>query len=415
MKMLKYKNHRDLGIRLFSAIMIIAFTSCSNEDSSTEGTVRQGGLRVSIPAVMLADDTRAVTISADAATTSFSTSDRVYVYNEATRSLDVSYLTPDQNGTSVTLEGELTNTTYQAGDRLYLFYNMNAVDATTATNSSFNYSSQTGTSASAGTMDFAVATVSVKAIVNGELETTATAFFTNVQSIFRLSFSFADWNGTAIATSPTIVSLTIGSSRSSMATEYSPLKAEGSKYTAGAITLSNPDMTGDIYFTAPFDENQTDQYDDLIFTATDNNGIVYTGKKDAPLSGFMNGQYYYSSAPITLAKTTRAISVGIIEYFGNRTTNYYVHYWGNGFDGDALLTASTPQPTESKSVGNEYWDNAPQTFYMLNPVEVPSNITGFKVKYDDGSNQTWFGDDADASTVSKAYIFNYSGDRAYYE
>ena len=413
MKILKYKNHRDLGIRLFSAIMIIAFTSCSNEDSSTEGTVRQGGLRVSIPAVMLADDTRAVTISADAATTSFSTSDRVYVYNEATRSLDVSYLTPDQNGTSVTLEGELTNTTYQTGDRLYLFYNMNAVDATNATNSSFNYSSQTGTSASAGTMDFAVATVSVKAIVNGELETTATAFFTNVQSIFRLSFSFADWNGTAIATSPTIVSLTIGSSRSSMATEYSPLKAEGSKYTAGSITLSNPDMTGDIYFTAPFDENQTDQYDDLIFTATDNNGIVYTGKKEAPLSGFMNGQYYYSSAPITLAKTTRTITVGIVsycfdEYNWTTYSDYKVHYWG-GADGAQDVAVTSLNTTETKDVG--YWSQ-PQSFYMSS-AEVPADITYFKVYYQ--PQNRWFGSDADASQYSKAYIFNYSTDNAYYE
>lgn len=405
MKMLKYKNHRDLGIRLFSAIMIIAFTSCSNEDSSTEGTVRQGGLRVSIPAVMLADDTRAVTISADAATTSFSTSDRVYVYNEATRSLDVSYLTPDQNGTSVTLEGELTNTTYQAGDRLYLFYNMNAVDATNATNSSFNYSSQTGTSASAGTMDFAVATVSVKAIVNGELETTATAFFTNVQSIFRLSFSFLDWQGTQIA-APTITSIAISSPLSSIAQSFAPLQTAGNQYTYGNIVLVNPSMDGDVYFAIPFDENKTNEYDVLEFTATASNGLVYKGEKKAPLLGFLNGGYYYSSTPILISQETKNITVGIISYLVDENSNgYQLHFWGGG-NGEGDANCIYTGNTESKNVG--YWGTE-QTFYLYT-AEVPKDITGFKVHIGD----RWFGTDG-IQTNTKAYIFNYSGDKAIYE
>lgn len=411
----KHNSHKAILTGII-AIALLAFTACSSDDNETDGTVPQGGLRVSIPAVMGSDDdTRAVTITNNAASTSFSSSDVVYVYNVNTRSMDANQLTPNKNGKSVTLEGELANISYQAGDRLYLFYNMNA-----PASSSFNYANQTGTSASAGTKDFAVATVTVKAIVSGELETTSTAFFTNVQSIFRLSFSFADFNGSSIATTPTIVSLTIGSSRLSIATDYAPLAAEGSQYTPGSITLPNPNMAGDIYFSAPFNESLTNQYDDLIFTATDNNNIVYTGKKEAPLSGFLNGQYYYSDTPITLTNTTRYISVGVIEYL-NRTSNYYVHYWGTGFDGDVLLTAPSPQSTESKSVGNDFWDNYPQTFYMLNPAEVPSNITGFKIVLDSNANSiiesedSWFGDDADASK-SKAYIFEWGGvNRAYYE
>ena len=43
---------------------------------------------------------------------------------------------------------------------------------------------------------------------------------------------------------------------------------------------------------------------------------------------------------------------------------------------------------------------------------IPADATGFKV-YHKNSNR-WFGDDA-TSANTKAYIFNYSGDKALYE
>lgn len=404
-------NLRVVKASIFMVMGLLTFSACTNNET-TEEPIRQGGLHVSIPAVMVTDDTRAVEIDDVAdpptATTNFITTDVVYVYNETTRQMDANTLSPNTDGKNVTLEGYLAGN-YMAGDKLRLFYNMSTPNTSTPVNSSFSYSSgQTGTQ---GTVkDYAQATATVKAIVSGELETTSTAFFTNVQSIFRLSFSFVDWNGTAIATALDISSLVVGTSRSSMATTFAPLQTEGSQYTSGSLTLTNPTMTGVVYFSAPFNENVTDQYDALTFTATDINGKVYTGKKNAPLSGFLNGYYYYSSTPVTLTKSTRTITVGIISGWGNKTDNYYVHYWGGSSGtGDMLLTADSPQKTESSTI-DVFYDA--QTWYLLTAA-VPRDITGWKIVHDsnsngtiDGSGDTWFGSDADAS-YSRAYLFSW--------
>lgn len=120
------------------------------------------------------------------------------------------------------------------------------------------------------------------------------------------------------------------------------------------------------------------------------------------------------SMPEFTVPASKTINVGIISYLlndsGFNPDNCKVHYWGglNG-EGDASLTKT--EKTEQKAVGSSYWDNNLQTFTMFK-AEVPVDITGFKVY--DATNNRWFGADASSSTVS-AYIFNYSGDKAYYE
>ena len=257
------------------------------------------------------------------------------------------------------------------------------------------------------------------------------ATFTNLQSIFRHTFSFVDWSGAAIATTPTITSLLISSPLYSIAQSFAPLKAVGDQYTCGDIELTNPIMSGDVYFAFPFDEDKSSQYDVMEFTATASNGLLYKGAKMAPLAGFQNGKYYHSSTPVVL-KTAKIITLGIISYFGDRS-NYYVHFWGgeNGTNDSKFVSLGT---TEQKALGDTYWNNSPQTFYMFK-AEVPHDITGFKIWHDNNGNgipedwhddnnngnvdpgekDDWFGTDADASTYSKAYIFNYDGDKVIYE
>ena len=108
------------------------------------------------------------------------------------------------------------------------------------------------------------------------------------------------------------------------------------------------------------------------------------------------------------AANTRTVTVGVINYVINDigAEGYQVHYWGGSTSGDADLTATGK--TEQKSVGSSYWGNAAQTFSMYT-AEIPADATGFKVHNGD----RWFGDDG--ATQNRAYIFNYSGDKALYE
>ena len=108
------------------------------------------------------------------------------------------------------------------------------------------------------------------------------------------------------------------------------------------------------------------------------------------------------------AANTRTLTVGVISYVIDDigANGYQVHYWGGSATGDADLTATGK--TEQKSVGSSYWGNAAQTFSMYT-AESPADATGFKVHNGD----RWFGDDG--ATQNRAYIFNYSGDKALYE
>ena len=108
------------------------------------------------------------------------------------------------------------------------------------------------------------------------------------------------------------------------------------------------------------------------------------------------------------AADTRTVNVGVINYLTDElgSTGWQVHYWGGATAGDADLTA-TKQVVE-KSVGSAYWNNAAQTFNMFT-ADIPADATGFKVHNGD----RWFGDDGTAG--QKAYVFNYSGDKALYE
>lgn len=120
-----------------------------------------------------------------------------------------------------------------------------------------------------------------------------------------------------------------------------------------------------------------------------------------------------TSAPAA-AVSKRVIDVGVISYlysdWKNSLDGVNVHHWG-GNSAEADVQVVSTGTTDSKQLGNSYWSNAAQTFYMSRAI-VPSDITGFKVK----KSNRWFGEeDATDDTIKKAYIFNYGGDQALYE
>jgi hypothetical protein len=117
-----------------------------------------------------------------------------------------------------------------------------------------------------------------------------------------------------------------------------------------------------------------------------------------------------STAAPTESKT-KTITVGIVDYLNGRNDDCYVWYWG-GSDGEKDVKVTSTGKTEDKSVGQAYWNGGTQKYYMYT-AEVPKGITGFKVHFKNAN--TWFGDNAQATTT-KAYIFEYSGNNnAYYE
>lgn len=138
--------------------------------------------------------------------------------------------------------------------------------------------------------------------------------------------------------------------------------------------------------------------------------VLYT-RTSKPQPSLKKGQIL--SMPSMVAENNATIiSVGVISYVINDLgdSGYKIHYWGGATgEGDVALVAKGNK--ENKAVGSGYWDNTSQTFEMFS-APIPNDITGFKV-YHSSSNR-WFGGDA-SSGNTKAYIFNYSGDKALYE
>ena len=111
--------------------------------------------------------------------------------------------------------------------------------------------------------------------------------------------------------------------------------------------------------------------------------------------------------PAAAADSTRTVKVGVISYLIDElgAAGWQVHYWDSTTSGDANAVAAGT--TEQKAVGSAYWENAEQTFTMFT-AEIPADATGIKVH----NGNRWFGDDGVAG--QKAYVFNYSSDKALY-
>lgn len=299
------KNHfidtlRWAGLSL-AAVAMAALTACTNEDNATEPSAGARTYTVCIPASLNEGaQTRAVSFSGTECTSTFKTSEKVYVYNATSGEMllngdgsDLGCLHPasiSDDGTKCSLEGTLTGN-IAAGDELTLFYNMNGEDSTPEKNS-YYYGYQDGTAD--GALDGAMATVTVSNYSGGTLTTTATASFTNLQSMFR--FQFQDESSNAI----TVKGLKIESKNDALTSIYYPLKSGADQYDTDYISVIPATATSDyLYVALCFDESNS-AGDELTFTVTGSDDIVYQGSKAAPTAGFKNGNYYYNTAPIAL-------------------------------------------------------------------------------------------------------------------
>ena len=315
-------------------VLALGVTSCDKE--KTGNTNEQPGTAdgsqpvvysVIIPA-SLGADTKAVTYNSTTGglDSRFQTTDNIVVYNKTKECLALKkdgediYLHPDDNAKTANLVGGLTfynfgDTYYQVeiGDVLQLMYNTNS--------GGFEYSSmkenpdntfgQKGTLAGLSYYDYALAEVQITSISgNGTPEslytlTTTPANFTNVQSMFKLTFTGMPGNFNDTDGYFGINNINVHSAKNKLVTDYYPHNNGNSCldlfFNLGGIggslagSARKENGAGNVAYAAlrflPLDETETDE---ITFTMETTAGD-YIAKKTSPVGGFQNGKYYTST------------------------------------------------------------------------------------------------------------------------
>ena len=281
-----------------AALAMGSLTACSVDDIfASHHNAQAKTYTVSIPAsIGEGSNTRAVDFSGTdpvtgkpTAISSFTTTDKVYAYNETKNVMLTGYLTPSADGKTCNLTGNLTGT-IEANDELVLLYNLSNYDSD-KTKCHFDYGHQDGTQA--GVIDGAMATVTVDNNTGSVLTTKATAQFQNVQSMFRFQFTSSN-------TLLSVKSVDITSNSNGIAMFYFPLNDADKYICYGGISTNLSTATTDpIYLALCIDESNS-AGDLLTFEVVDADNKLYTTTKAAPNNGFVNGKYYYNTTPIDL-------------------------------------------------------------------------------------------------------------------
>ena len=292
--------------------------------------------------------TKAVTLGENTATSAFAETDKVYVFIEGQEGtyegkLAFGYDFEAEELTSLTLgnihgatcdlSGALTFYYYDDGDGdfkpfvpavddvVHLFYNMNEPDLDNPVYSYYDYGDQNGDKDlieefgegevvfGASHYDFAQAKMKVTGVVGnmgsgyaltlGQYDdpSKSNVHFDNIGSMFRQRLAFTNETGDEIDI-PTITKFIVNTSNDQVIEDYYPFSTDDDYYEPLIIEYPYID-DGDIYFALMFnDENKND---DLVLTAYDEDGNVYSVTKPAPSGGFQNGKYYYSAKANTLA------------------------------------------------------------------------------------------------------------------
>ena len=292
-----------LGALAIAAALTPGFTACTSDDNIISEQPSVKTYTVIIPATMPDDTTtRAVSFDGTTSTSTFASTEKVYVYNVTKNEMMGGYLQPSNitnDGKNSDLTGELTGTAIEAGNELKLMYNLNNVstnktDDLYKTYTYFDYKYQDGTQA--GVLDGAEAMVIVSSYTSGgALTTTSNASFQPMQSMFR--FLFEDENNTPI----NVKRLMVKSKNNAIVQYLYPLKTSGQYAYSEVFSTLATATTNYIYMTLCINESLSIG-DELTFTATDDNDIEYKGTKAAPTDGFVNGKYYYNAQAIQLTK-----------------------------------------------------------------------------------------------------------------
>ena len=310
---------------LTGVVALSGLTACSSSDDSIAdetpivNPTQPKTYHVRIHASMGDGTTRAVSFDGTTSNSFFTEGEVVIALNATkggagqdnpTSTLTITNISDD--GKSCDFEGNIDGNP-SVGDVFELAYNI--------TSNHYYYYSQKGTPSTV--VDAAVARLKVKAVDGGgnitfcQVDGTddATAYFKNLQSMFRLKFEDADHNPISVR------ELKISSANGAIIIAYDVLHLGfwGDEYYAFApITVKPVSATSDyLYVAISFDESKTAN-DVLTFTVTDARGDKYEGTKAAPTGGFKNAKYYYNSAPIQLTLTEKFLGPDIewtsVEY-----------------------------------------------------------------------------------------------------
>lgn len=275
-------------------VLALGFTACNKEiEQPKEENQEVDVYNVCIPASMGAD-TKAVDFSGTdpvtgkpTAVSSFTTSDIIYVFNQTKGAMLTGHLSPSAAGKTCDLTGTLIGT-IEKDDNLVLLYKLNFFNSESNVYC-YDYSEQNGTQA--GVLDGAMATV--KASVDDDNLTAASASFTNVQSMFRFQFASG---GTPV----NVKSVLITSKNNALSIVYYPLIAADPYLLSFSVPVSLPSATTDPIYVALCMDESISAGDELTFGVVDADNKYYTKTKAAPSGGFKNGRYYYNSSAIDL-------------------------------------------------------------------------------------------------------------------
>ena len=324
-----------------------------------------------LPASFVRDAaTKAVTIGENTATTTFASTDKVYVVIEHNGTRAISYdpaeskcvsmiVTPDANPATATLSGALTfyydgnnpiaftnnpiAFTPAVDDVVYLLYNM-LRPSLRETDWYFDYDQQTGGKDTkvpsywdyyygASYRDYAQAKMKITAVSGDGSEgytmslvqyddpTKSNVSFQNLGSMFRQELSFTDKNGDPVT--PTLTKFTISTTNNKSIYCYNPFSSNpDNQYRYDSVIIEHLGLSndGNIYFATMFTDDNKDEA--LILTAEDEDDNVYTCTKTAPAGGFANGKYYYGTATMAWQKCKQPTVTGTSATPTNRY--YYI-------------------------------------------------------------------------------------------
>ena len=340
-------------------VLALGFTACNKADlqdsqeQSPETIAEAPVYKVNISA-SLGADTKAVAyddVSGGLAST-FRTTDNIKVFNKMKNVFaeDKDYhsmsLHANADAKTANLVGELAFYKYpnyrqvDTGDKLLLMYNMDE--------GSFYYTvlrenpdgtyGQKGTLAGLNDYDYATAEVTITGISGaGTADSpytlaTSDASFTNIQSMFKLTFtgmpdnfspSIGDYDG-----DKGINSITIHSAKNKLVYEdlyddncfFGNLEIKLGGMGGNALMAREANGAGNVVYAAlrflPLGAEETDE---ITFTMECTDEKTYLAKKTSPVGGFQNGKYYTSTIEaypkiVNLNKVTTTDGNGLYYY-----------------------------------------------------------------------------------------------------